>query len=173
MSTSARDTAFALVDTITENWSMPPTVLLPTDFLPARNEEEWPLPLLVALADLSAITIADPADPSPLRFQEARDMLVRRCEDRRDHIALIGDGYIGIGEALNVNDVENVIEAMGGRGNEVTRQEAEPVLTAPNATARAGVINITSRTTDGQTANVPGLSVAAGPYPHSINRFLT
>jgi hypothetical protein len=152
---------------------MPPTVLLPTDFLPSRNEEEWALPLLAALADLSAITIADPADPSPLRFQEARDMLVRRCEDRRDQIAVIGDGYIGVGEALNVNDVEIVIEAMGGRRDEVRQHVAAPIANAPNATEKGSVISITSRTAGGQTANASGLSVAAGPYPHSINRFLT
>jgi hypothetical protein len=152
---------------------MPPTVLLPTDFLASKNEEEWPLPLLAALADLSAITRADPADPSPLRFQDARDMLIRRCEDRRDQIALIGDGYIGVGEALNVNDVEIVIQTMGGRGDEVRQHVAAPVANAPKATAKGIVTSITSRTAGGQTANAPGLSVAAGPYPHSINRFLT
>jgi hypothetical protein len=152
---------------------MPPTVLLPIDFLPSRNEEEWPLPLLAALADLSAITAADAADPSPFRFQDARDMLIRRCEDRRGQIALIGDGYIGVGEALNVNDVEIVIEAMGGRRDEVRQHVAAPVANAPNATGKGSVISITSRTAGGQTANASGLSVAAGPYPHSINRFLT
>jgi hypothetical protein len=100
-------------------------------------------------------------------------MLVRRCEDRRDQIALIGDGYIGVREALNVNDVEIVIEAMGGRRDEVRQHIAAPVANAPNATGKDSVISITSRTAGGQTANASGLSVAAGPYPHSINRFLT
>jgi hypothetical protein len=53
------------------------TALFDSDILSFNNEDEWSVPLVISLVDLSAISKVDADGSIDLRF-EARDALTRR-----------------------------------------------------------------------------------------------
>jgi hypothetical protein len=141
---------------------MPPNVLFDNEILPSINEDNWSLPLLISLADLSAITKVDKDSVfGHLRFDEARDALTRRYEDIKEWMVYEGDGYGSYNEGIDADNVEIVIEKISGRTQSAAAVEAEM-----NKTMITGYDRVARRTPGGRLmGGQPRLSVAAGPIP--------
>jgi hypothetical protein len=116
---------------------MPPCDAFDSYILPSGNEGEWPVPLLMSLANLSAITKVDAGGSGHLRFEEARDALTRRYEDTMEQIVFYKDGYGEYKDGIDADDVEIIIESMRRR-TEANR----PIATALEV-ARTGTTGFT------------------------------
>jgi len=108
-----------LVDIITENWGMPIEMILDPDILPSMKPEDWPLPLIASLADLSMISKVDENSGTSPEFMRARDTLTELCTRRVEDEGYDADGTV------QLMDVELVIERLGGRREKEKKKEKE------------------------------------------------